>query len=368
MFTGRYPTELAANWNTPLEKGPATLAEVLAERGYSTAGFVANVRYAGWETGLSRGFAHYEDYRITLGELARSAALTFGLYKTLAPALGLATLRPRADARDINRRFLRWIDGRDDAAPFFVFLNYLDAHDPYDPSPGFQRRFAPGARGARPRDGAHITEAEAQPELRLYDAAFAYLDSAVGGLLAELDRRGELSHARVVLTSDHGEEFAEHGFLGHAASLYRPAIEVPLVMAVPGTVPAGRVDRPVTLRNLAATILDLSGNPDARIPGHSLRAHWADSAGGGGRDTLVSHIRKLINRPEWWPASGGDLLSVVAGHYRYIRNEETGREELFDFEADREERHDLAGTPGGRAELPGFRRLLEGLPASTHRH
>jgi hypothetical protein len=133
-------------------------------------------------------------------------------------------------------------------------------------------------------------------------------------------------------------------------------------------VPAGRVDRPVTLRNLAATILDLSGNPDARIPGHSLRAHWADSAGAGGRDTLVSHIRKLINRPEWWPASGGDLLSVVAGHYRYIRNEETGREELFDFEADREERHDLAGTPGGRAELPGFRRLLEGLPASTHRH
>ena len=368
MFTGRYPTELATNWNTPLEKDPSTLAEVLSERGYSTAGFVANYRYTGWETGLGRGFAHYEDYHITLGEMLRSAALTNSVHKTLASKLGLPPLRPRVDARDINRWFLRWLEERATDRPFFVFLNYLDAHDPYDPSPGFQRKFAPGPRGDRPRDGEHVSEPAAQSELRLYDAAIAYLDSAVGGLLDELDRRGELENTLVVLTSDHGEEFAEHGLLGHAASLYRPALEIPLVISFPGRVPAGRAGQPVSLRNLGATILDLSGNPDPRIPGISLRAHWQVSADSAGRDTLLSHIRKLINQPDWWPASGGDLLSIVAGRYRYIRNVETGREELFDFEADREERRNLADTPEGRAELPGFRRLLQGLPALTPRH
>lgn len=368
MFTGRYPTELATNWNTPLEKDPATLAEVLSERGYSTAGFVANYRYTGWETGLGRGFAHYEDYHITLGEMLRSAALTNSAHKTLASKLGLPPLRPRVGAENINRWFLRWLEAKERNRPFFVFLNYLDAHDPYDPSPGFQQKFAPGERGDRPPDGEHVSEQAAQSELRLYDAAIAYLDSAVGGLLGELDRRGELDNTLVILTSDHGEEFAEHGILGHAASLYRPGLEIPLVISFPGRVPAGRAERPVSLRNLAATILDLSGNPDPRIPGNSLRAHWEESADTGGRDTLLSHIRKLINQPDWWPASGGDLLSIVAGRFRYIRNEETGREELFDFEVDREERQNLVDTPEGRAELPGFRRMVQGLPGLTPRH
>jgi arylsulfatase A-like enzyme len=368
MFTGLYPTELATNWNTPLEKGPATLAEVLGGRGYATAGFVANYRYTGWETGLARGFAHYEDYPVTLGEMFRSAALTWGGHKTLAGPLGLPPLRPRVDARDINHRFLRWLDNADLGRPFFVFLNYLDAHDPYDPSPGFQRAFAPGPRAPRPRDGERVTEAGAQGELKLYDAAIAYLDSAVGALLHELERRGTLANTLVVLTSDHGEEFAEHEIMGHAASLYRPSVEIPLVIALPGTVPAGRVARPVTLRNLAATILDLSGNSDPRIPGHTLRAHWEDPAAAGDRDTLLSHIRTLINQPEWWPASQGDMLSLVRGKYRYIRNLGSGQEELFDFEADVEERRDLAGTPEGRRELPAFRSALQAFTRSAPRH
>jgi hypothetical protein len=124
----------------------------------------------------------------------------------------------------------------------------------------------------------------------------------------------------------------------------------------------------VTLRNLAATILDLSGNSDPRIPGHTLRAHWEDPAAAGDRDTLLSHIRTLINQPEWWPASQGDMLSLVRGKYRYIRNLGSGQEELFDFEADVEERRDLAGTPEGRRELPAFRSALQAFTRSAPRH
>ena len=368
MFTGRFPTELETNWNTPLEKEPPTLAEVLAARGYATAGFVANYRYTGWETGLARGFAHYDDYQVTLGETLRSSSLSAGFHKTFASGLGLPPLRPRVAARDINHRFLTWLDEREPARPFFAFLNYLDAHDPYDPSPGFQRTFSPGPRAPRPRDGEHVTEPDALGELALYDAAIAYLDSAVGGLLRELDRRGLLANTLVVLTSDHGEEFAEHEIMGHAASLYRSSVEIPLVISFPGKVPPGRVGGPVSLRNLAATILDLSENPDSGIPGNSLRRFWEDSAGVAGQDTLLSHIRQLINQPEWWPASQGDMVSLVRGRYRYILNEGSGREELFDFEADREERRDLADTPIGVSELPAFRRALQAFTRSAQRH
>ncbi len=365
MFTGRYPTELATNWNTPLEKGPATLAEVLSERGYATAGFVANYRYTGWETGLGRGFRHYDDYRITVGEMLRSAALTSGVHKTLGSRLGLPPLRPRVDATDINRRFLDWLDRRSAPGPFFVFLNYLDAHDPYDASPGFQEAFAPGPREARPRDGVHVTEPQAGPELRLYEAAIAYLDSAVGGMLDELERRGELANTLVVITSDHGEEFAEHGIMGHAASLYRPSVEVPLVLWYPARLAAGRLPGPVSLRNLPATILDLSGSVEPRIPGRSWRRLWDGTASEG--DTVISHIRRLINQPEWWPASQGDMISMVGGGYRYILTEGSAREELFDFEADVEERRELSGTPAD-SMLPAFRAAVQAFTRSAPRH
>jgi len=75
MFTGRYPNELSANWKTPLDERFTTLAEVLAERGYVTAGFVANPFYGSYEHGLDRGFVHYEDYPVTVGQTLNSASL-----------------------------------------------------------------------------------------------------------------------------------------------------------------------------------------------------------------------------------------------------------------------------------------------------
>jgi arylsulfatase A-like enzyme len=66
LFTGRWPHELGVDWTSPLGKGTPTLAEYLAAHGYDTAGFVANLDYCSWETGLTRGFAHYEDYPLGL--------------------------------------------------------------------------------------------------------------------------------------------------------------------------------------------------------------------------------------------------------------------------------------------------------------
>jgi hypothetical protein len=133
LFTGRWPHELTIGWDRPLDATFPTLAESLAEAGYATAGFVANTTYCSYETGLDRGFEHYEDYDVTLrGVLLCSSlverALAFAhKHPTWVNALGLGgpSKGDRKDAARINRDFLGWLDGhagRD--RPFFAFLNY----------------------------------------------------------------------------------------------------------------------------------------------------------------------------------------------------------------------------------------------------
>ncbi len=148
MFTGRWPHELGEKWMTPLRGNFPTLAEYLGDRGYATAGFVANVGYCSQETGLARGFTHYEDY-----VLERLAPLrTSGLVEYVAsaitemiPALNIRSLRPlqqlmsrwfevgkRKNAMSIRRAFLSWLSERQETErPFFAFLNFFDAHEQY---------------------------------------------------------------------------------------------------------------------------------------------------------------------------------------------------------------------------------------------
>lgn len=357
MFTGRQPNHLTASWNTPLERGPRTLAAVLGERGYSTAGIVANARYCGWETGLARGFAHYEDYPLTVGEALRSTSLTDGFHDTFARRLDLPALLPRKTAADINRRLFRWIGDRDSTRPWFVFLNYLDAHDVYDPPEPFRSRFADSAPVAALDENQRLTQAQVKPRMDLYDGAIAYLDDQVGVMLDSLERRGLLENTIVIITADHGEEFAEHGMNDHGVSLYRPALEVPLIVVYPPKVPAGvRVPAPVGTRDLPATIAELAG-ADPVFEGVSLTSYW--SAPAAASSPILSHIRRLIRRPAWFPASRGDMYALAMDGYHYIRNEGDGSEELYDLVRDPLELRDLVRSPDGIRMLPELRLALQ---------
>ena len=377
MFTGYHAHELETSWNTPLERDPPTLAAVLTDRGYSTAGFVANVRYCGRETGLARGFTVYHDYRVDAAEAFKITRLTEAFHSTLGRKLRLFPVRPRTGAPEIRERFTRWLDQRDPNRPFFAFLNFLDAHAPYQPPSPFRERFEtrPGAkipditadRTSNKQLDRRFTPDEARASRDLYDGTIAYLDAEIGRLLGQMKERGLLENTIVILASDHGEAFAEQGLLGHANSLYRPALQVPLVISWPGHLPAGtRISQPVSLRDIAATVADLtSGAPD--FPGRSLRRFW-DGSGQSADSLLISHLTKLINQPAWWPASPGEIFSLTDGHFRYIRNQVTGNEELFDFARDPEEEHDLARTPDGQHRLPAYRQMLQGFTRSTSRH
>ena len=322
-----------------------TLAGHLAARGYDTAGFVANLDYCGRETGLDRGFAHYEDFPITLWEtfnrylaLGRRLRIPYlvpalnGLverYVGYRPDMFLHAHEHAKDATAVNRAFLDWLDGqRGRRRPFFAFLNFNDAHPPYevpDPAvagfglrPSSQHDFEAlsgwdllGKPSLVPRDVRMATD--------VYDDTIAHLDRSLERLLQELDRRGVLQDTLVIVTSDHGEHLGDHGLFFHGCSLYRQLVHVPLVIVGPG-VPAGRaVVDPVSLRDVPATLIDLLQlGPDAPFPGRSLARFWDEGAGRAAAppsEPLLIQTGKpiyLMNQG-LEPVAKGPMSSVVAG-------------------------------------------------------
>lgn len=167
----------------------------------------------------------------------------------------------------------------------------------------------------------------------------------------------------VVVTADHGEAFNEHGFIGHGTTLYRETVQVPLLIIHPPGVPGlVRVHAPVSLRDIPSTIADLAGLRDlGTIPGRSLRRYWDDSAGAGQvPDTVASFLGRTADKKAWYPAASGDMVSVVYGDMRYIRNGD-GTEELYDARADVGETSDLSPLPERAPDLDRFRRIVDHL-------
>ena len=367
LFTGRQPQELHANWLQPLDTQWPTLAETLRNAGYRTGGFVANLEYTSRESGLARGFATYRDYPISPGQLVLSSEILRQLTgaRWVRRLAGSEERLNRRSAEAINGSFLDWLDRAPDR-PMFAFLNYYDAHTPYNPPAEFTALFrTPGASPnpfpdrETPDSGAIYPDAELQGARDLYDAGIRYLDTQIGRLLSELERRGVLERSIIVITSDHGEEFAEHGFLGHGNTLYREVLEVPLLILGPGRVPEGRViPSPASLSALPATIVDLLALPGKdTFPGRSLASAWtpADSAPDS-LDLVLSLLRGTPGKPRWIPTGRGDIYSAVFGQSHYIVDG-TGAEELYDL-ADHLERTNLVTESGRESEVARFRDIV----------
>jgi len=338
IFTGRPLQDMSANWRTPLSGSPLTLAERLRERGYSTAGFVANLIAATRETGLGRGFIRYDDF-VTAPNTVLLNSLVGQRVRKQSSGTRMR-LFPLKDATRITDDFLEWLPGVGDR-PFFAFLNYFDAHDPYSPDWDIYARF----RADRPKRDR-------------YDAAIATLDLQLDRLLGELDRRGVLDNTIVILTADHGETFGEKGLWQHGHSLYAPLLHVPLVIWRPDGVGAGQnVARAVSLRDLGSTVLELTLGRDApAFPGRSLAAVWTGN--GSTRDTLLAGVPQGINTPPQEPVTRGNMSSVLVHNLHYILNGD-GVEELYDLSKDPAENVNLAKSPDYQRETANLRAVLE---------
>lgn len=373
MFTGKPPFALSAGWDRPLDDTERTIAETLRAAGYATGGFVGNFRFTGSSTGLTRGFDAYRDYPRHWAEALRMTAFARRLFRVPAVQVWLGSNRiiEAKFADEVNREFFNWVDGVE--RPFFGFLNYVDAHSPYLPPAPYDSVWTRAAGGSAAQSYAADIEATfgrgpIPAELLVeyldgYDGALSYLDAQIDSLFAGLERRGRLRNTIVIVTSDHGEFFGEHGLVQHGNALYLPVLHVPLGFWAPGRIPAGvRVGDPVTLQDLAATIVELAGAPKGSMPGHSLAPLWES-------DTLAVDLDPVLASVDWHPSLSkfppsplldGSLRSLLLDSLHYIRRAD-GTEELFDLSRDFLETRTLSGAPTYRAELLRARRMLDSL-------
>ena len=370
LLTGRYTYEHGAELYRRLDGTYPTIGEVLQSHGYRTGAFSANYRVFTRRLGFGRGFHHFEDYYRSIGNVAVNTVYgrLVEVY-VLHRVLGVEGETGRRWADDMNGALLRWID-RDRGKPFFAFVNYFDVHDPYVPPQPYRGTFSslpdPGGliNSYWGTDGIYVpmTPDQLQGEVDAYDGAISYVDYHIERLMQELGTRGLAGNTILVVTSDHGESFGEHGLLQHTNSLYREVVHVPLIIWWPGHVPQSvRVAEPVSNAALPSTVLALIGKQDqALFPGPSLQQLWDTPNVDIDWPDPIAELAQHASSPAQNPSAHGEMRSVQGAEWHYIVHTAYG-EELYHWSADPGETLDLADQVEVRSLVGRFAAYLAKL-------
>lgn len=345
IFTGLLPHQHGADFAMPLDPSWWTIGDVLRSRGYETAGFTSNLSYgeAGW--GMGNGFEVYDDdvttVRHNLGNLLVVSRLLQPLYAKYVQPDDLG----RRNAGQINRDVLRWFHHRS-SRPFYLFINYYDVHDPYLVPAHHDSRFGHVSPWLVDRiesvvDGdkghPYVSAEEKESFITSYDNCLAFLDNSVGELLDSVSHLPGWENTIVIITSDHGESFGEHGTYNHALNLYREVLHVPLIIVGPA-IPAGlRVSQLVPIQELFETVLQISGMDNPPFQGASLRRFWRPGYEPGDSDEFV--VSELLPQ-----AASPALISLTTPQWQYLRDAQ-GNEELYHWMSDPAERVNLGKSP-----------------------
>ena len=361
MFTGLFPSEHGTHddhrW---LDDGFVTVAELLREAGYETIAF-SNNTWVSNVTNVMQGFD--EVVRPATIHHARGNSLSEFVDKVLYPAGLVGRFVGTLTAEDVGARFTnqlvaRWLDEREPDRPFFLFLNYMEPHDPYRPHLPHRRLFVPRqeiGRSYRARwdRGVEFSllrrESYTPDELRLlgdvYDAETRLLDDHVGELVEILSRTVPLDDALLIVTADHGENLGDHHLLGHAHCVYDTLAHVPLILRYPRRLGPGRSDELVQTTDLLPTVLDAvhgAAMPTPSTFGRSLlqpaEAAAEEGAAAEERVAVVERITPqttLHTRDVRFDGTPyrGVLRAIRRGPWKYIVAA-NGREELYRIDAD----------------------------------
>lgn len=284
-----------------------TLATLLSGQGWRTGAFVGAF-VLDRRFGLSRGFQTYDD------EIERAPGAT----------VALEAERP---GREVMDRALSWL-GQDTSKPFFLWVHLYDAHAPYSPS---------------------------------YDGEIAKVDTEVGRLMQELERRGLSDSTVVAVAADHGEGLGEHGELTHGLLLYEPTLRVPLLVKAPGLAPRV-VETPVSLVDLGPTLAGLVGKA---LPG-TLDGRDLSAALREGKEPAPADVYAETQYPAVFGWSA--LSSLRRRNLKYISSP---KPELYDLDKDPRESQNLQGADeekgfaGRLAEIESGAVETQKLPADA---
>jgi len=329
LMTGLYPrrhgvytTDLidraGTRWPIKIDPKFVTLAEILKENGYKTIGITSNPQAGIW-SGTQQGFDVFIDFKEGL-----------------------------VDAAKVHQAALKIKDELDTDQPIFFWVHYLDPHAPYTPQEPWIDRYESDrsliddpllSQNAFEEDFAQAAGlVKDRPEYvrvlnALYDSEINYVDDYVRRLIEEVLPPGR---KLLILTSDHGEEFRDHGRLVHGQTLFQESVHIPLIISDPeGKWKGKKISVPASLNDVYATVIDYLGiSGPYQLDGHSLLPLLEGE--------VPDEERVLFAELE--EEESPHLDSVKAGGFKLVRDIKDGRQQnlyLFDLENDPKERENL---------------------------
>ncbi|MFX0039687.1 MAG: sulfatase [Promethearchaeota archaeon] len=359
ILTSTYP----ALYNDKLELSPyrTTIAEVLKKAGYKTAGLNTNA-YLSVYYNYGRGFDYFFDV------LSEKKKMTKSKFKNIILRLIRKTpLRillkiipilpsPQNDAQKINKKALKWLKNNK-SNPFFIWLHYLDVHGSYIPNRNYRpiskRRMAYLNKLIANRNKLvklnikknldlkylskkytqKITKEDIKDIVRLYESNIRCVDDQLSIFFKNLKRLNLYNNSLFIITSDHGEEFYEHGLFSHFGQLYDELIHVPLIFKGPNLPKRCKIETLISLIDLAPTILDyLNLKKEDNFLGKSFLPLFAKSEGNYNRKFVVSELIK---------GYGPQLFSIRTNNYKLIYNVANQLIELYNIKDDPNEQNNI---------------------------
>jgi len=280
LFTSTYPLMYGGKLFVTNRGG--TITQALKEHGYATAAFHSNPWLSSY-WGYHRGFDTFDDgipKNISKSILSRPRKLgkkiignNGKLYEFLSEIYNALVGCPYIKGEDLNKKAISWLHDNQDN--FFLWMHYMDVHQPYLPTKGVSSLFkkqhiAKLNKKAGQCVWSHYLELhertnsklaglspkELKEIIALYDARVSYVDDMIDSLLRMLKQSSILNNTFVIITADHGQQFMEHGNYGHRFCLYDELIRVPLIIFGPG-LKSNVISQQISLLDLAPTILDI---------------------------------------------------------------------------------------------------------------
>jgi arylsulfatase len=354
LFTSRLPSEhRAVSVRESLDPDLPTLAERLRDSGYRTLGISGNFPHVHHKSGLARGFETFVSLSLLADEPKHDTLMRIPLWPD---APGTPFRAPTAE--EVNERVFAELPEPGDR-PLFLYVHYMDPHSGYLAPERFRALFeSSSAPIPSPPEAssdyvvdlaagrAEAQEGERERLVDLYDAEIRYVDSEIGRLLAELDARGYGQDTVVVVLSDHGEEFADHGGWFHGITLHGELLRVPLIFRDwRGELETGLRRDPVELLDVPVTLLALANVEPA--PGMRGRALFGTPERSGG--SRVAELHPGVREERTGPLQ--HRVAVARGGWKVLVDRE-GTASLYQLERDPDEQSPLpADHPSAPASL-----------------
>lgn len=356
MFTGKIPTAHGASWSHWwVDSSETTMAEILHSAGYATAGFVSGPFLLS-SLNIAQGFDYYNDQLDFAGGMRNYQLVR--LIKSLIP-FKFRWMDGQRGGKELTDLALSWIQRQNRKAPFFLFLNYFDPHDPYRPPPPYDQLYGSNYRGPMTgfirglysdrrtgerriggKNGPPLTAEDYQKLRDLYDGEIRFMDDQIGRLLEYFNNTKMTSNTLFIIAGDHGESIGDHKLIDHGHTLYQEQIRIPMMLVGPGFTGGKRIQSLVRNIDVLPTLLEaLRINGSLRIQGKSFLPYLNNDQDDG---------RKYVGEVSDDPRTRvqpfqRDLKAVIDGGWKFFWSSKKTNQ-LFDLNNDPTESLDLIST------------------------